>query len=232
VIAYWGAMLMVMSLVVGFIMYYIIPKFKKIFEDFDTNLPAATQAVISVADSSVLHVIVLPLIPIVFMGSFFLQGYAEYCGWTELLERFLGPYWVRLRAPDLLRGLRWGVVGSQPFDRVLLAMAETPLPMAYRSRLNHAAMRIQRGEDLWFILHTQGWLTDAEAELLRSAQQNDHLAWALGELSNATEATREFKLAAFAECAHPVMLIVAGMMVAALACAFFLPLVKLIYDLA
>jgi type IV pilus assembly protein PilC len=230
-IAYWGWMFTVMFLIVAFIMYFIIPKFKKIFEDFNSELPNATQALIAVADTGISWM-VWPLIPAVLIGSLMLEAYAEYCGWAELLERFFGPYWVRLRAPDLLRGLRWGVSAGEPLDKVLLAMAEAPLPMAYRSRLNHAAMRLQRGEEPWAILHTQGWLTSAEAELLRSAQQNDHLPWALNALSDSTEATREFKLAAFAECAHPVMLIVAGVIVGCLVYAFFIPLIKLIYDMA
>ena len=36
----------VATLIVGFIMYYIIPKFKKIFEDFNTELPEITVVLI------------------------------------------------------------------------------------------------------------------------------------------------------------------------------------------
>ena len=229
-IAYWGVLFTVMALIVSFIIYFIIPKFRKIFEDFGVELPNATQAVITATDTNFVWLL-WPLVPVVFIGSFVLEGYAEYCGWSELLERFLGPYWVRLRTSDLLRGLRWGIVANKPLDRVLLAMAEAPLPMAYRTRLNHAAMRIERGEDPWLILHSQGWLTAAEAELLRIAQQNDHLAWALDALANSGESTREFQMAAFAECLHPLLLIVAGGFIGAVVYAFFLPLVKLIYDM-
>jgi type II secretory pathway component PulF len=77
-------------------------------------------------------------------------------------------------------------------------------------------------------LHEQGWLTSQEAELLRNAQQNDHLAWALEKLSDSSQATREFRMAALAECIHPAVVIFAGVIVGCVVYAFFVPLIHMI----
>jgi len=50
--------------ILGFIMYWIVPKFIEIFENFDTELPAITQALIAVSDFVVDYWFLIPGIPI------------------------------------------------------------------------------------------------------------------------------------------------------------------------
>mgnify|MGYP003331025004 FL=1 len=57
------AVITVATLIVGFIMYYIIPKFKKIFEDFGTELPDMTKILIGFSDSVVNYWYLGPAIP-------------------------------------------------------------------------------------------------------------------------------------------------------------------------
>jgi type IV pilus assembly protein PilC len=230
---YLGALCMVIMFIVGFVMYYIVPKFKKIFEDFNTELPNATQALISVSDSVVNYWYIMLPLPMFALALFaMLEFQSMLKGWSVVVEQYFGPYWVRLRAPDLLRGLRWAVEADRPLDQVLMQMANVPLPMAYRARLHQAARRIQRGEDPWLVLHAQGWITQSEAELLRIAQDNRHLAWALTTLGDASQSAREFKATAFAEFAAPLMLLCIGAVVAVIVYCFFIPLVFLTINMA
>jgi len=225
---YLLALSAVIVLIVGFVMYFIVPKFKKIFEDFNTELPNATQALISVSDSIVVYWYILIPLPLAALAVIaLLEAQSLYKGWTEVIEQYLGPYWVRLRAPDLLRGLRWAVEAGRPLDQVLLQMAHVPLPMAYRARLHQAGLRLQRGEDPWLVLHSQGWISQPEAELLRIAQENGNLPWALDTLSESSQSARDFNAAALAEFAVPLMLLGVGVVVALIVYCFFLPLVFL-----
>ena len=57
------AVITVATLIVGFIMYYIIPKFKKIFDDFGTELPGMTVALIGFSDAVVNYWYLGPAIP-------------------------------------------------------------------------------------------------------------------------------------------------------------------------
>ena len=47
---YLAALLYALMSVAGFLMYYVIPKFKKIFEDFGVELPELTQWLVKVSD--------------------------------------------------------------------------------------------------------------------------------------------------------------------------------------
>jgi len=56
--------IMVAVLILTFIMIKIVPTFKTIFEDFGTELPAATQLLISVSNATASYWYVIPLFPL------------------------------------------------------------------------------------------------------------------------------------------------------------------------
>lgn len=60
------AVITVATGIVGFIMYYIIPKFKEIFEDFGLPLPGITIFLIEVSDWVVSYWFLIPAIPVAF----------------------------------------------------------------------------------------------------------------------------------------------------------------------
>jgi type IV pilus assembly protein PilC len=232
-VAYWSVVYAVMLAILAFLMISIIPKMRRIFDDFETPLPNTTQALIATADSAVEYwYLVLPAALLPWGLLLRLEFEAQHQGWLSTIERWLGPYWVRLRAPDLLRGLRWAVAAHRPLEQALAIMASVPLPKSVRQRLYHAAQRVAHGEDPWSTLQSQGWLTASEAELLRTAQHNHHLPWALETLSHSTQSTREYRLAVTAEWLHPAVLLATGVVVGAVVYCLFVPLVSLILTMA
>ena len=83
-------------LIVGFVMYYIIPKFKKIFDDFGTELPQPTILLIKISDTVINFWLVLGLplfyVPLI---MFIFVTMAEYYGWRVLLQSILGRWFIR-----------------------------------------------------------------------------------------------------------------------------------------
>uniref|UniRef100_A0A7C4QPD5 Type II secretion system protein GspF domain-containing protein n=1 Tax=Schlesneria paludicola TaxID=360056 RepID=A0A7C4QPD5_9PLAN len=232
-VAYWSVVYVVMLAILAFLMVYIIPKLRRIFQDFDAPLPNATHALLAAVDTTAQYwYLVLPAALLPWGLLLRLEVEAQHQGWLNTFERRLGPYWVRLRAPDLLRGLRWAVAAQRPLEQALAHMASVPLPTPFRARLYRAAQHVAHGEDPWLTLHAQGWLTASEAELLRTAQQNHHLPWALETLSHSTQSTREYRLAVMAEWLHPAVLLATGCIVGAVVYCLFVPLVYLILTMA
>src|SRR5205809_3457771 len=58
--------ILVAGAILGFILYFIIPKFKKIFMDFGVDLPEITIVLLRVSDWVVQYFYLIPLIPISF----------------------------------------------------------------------------------------------------------------------------------------------------------------------
>lgn len=70
--------------ILAFLMIFIIPKFVKIFEDFDTKLPAMTQLLMAISDSFVYYWWILIAIPVGIWLLIKMMNQFDYCrfGWN------------------------------------------------------------------------------------------------------------------------------------------------------
>lgn len=232
-ISYFALIINVIIFIVGFLMYYIIPKFKKIFEDFGTELPHLTILLIRISDGFVNYwYLFFPfLLPLSFFAVW-ADMQARFYGWRSIFEQFLGSYWPRLRSPDVLRGLAWGIRGGRPLAESFAAMTLGQATLTTRHRLRHVAEQVRQGEDAWDVLAEHGWVNAAEREALQRAQAVGNLPWVLEALADAEEQRWERRMAYRLQFLRPAFIITLGLIVAFIAIAFFMPLVKLLNDLS
>lgn len=232
-LAYVATVGMIAIGIVGFLMYYIIPKFKKIFEDFDTNLPEITNSLISASDAFVnyWYILALPLGPCVWL-AFATDWMAERHGYRESFGKIFGKYQPRLFLPDVLRGLSWGVRGAQPLHKTLQAMADAAPNIDLESRLRMSATQLESGQPLGSTLYVHGLLTAAEVDFLERAEEMGNLPWMLETLAESNERHWESRFVRFAVWLQPFATLALGMVVGYITIAMFMPLLKLINDLS
>lgn len=232
VLGYFGIVSAVLIFGLSFLGYSIVPKLKKIIEDFDVDLPPLTDWLFRMTDNGL-----VPWLAVLgFLLSVLIGGFGEmavdFYGWHGAAER-LGLSWSRRRrTPDLLRGLRWGVIRGQPLDSSLQAMAEAPISFSTRSQLHQAAASIREGYDPWETLQKTHWLNRGEVELLQSAQAAGNLPWALETLSEAIVAQSDYRLEWWLQLLHPVMVLFFGLVLAVVGVGLMMPLFHLIGALA
>jgi type II secretory pathway component PulF len=212
-----------------FITFFITPRFEKIFHDFHLSLPEATQNVMWFARS--------------FPGS---------GGMWMLLLLIASLIALLVASPTT----RWYCPGVGRFSRMqvqsrvlsilgILLETERPLPEALdlladadyfagtaRRRLIRARQHIEQGESLAPCLHQQGLLPAPMVALVQAAERTRNLPWALTELGahlaeRQARAVRRVSMMFF-----PVAVMGVGALVAYLAVAWFLPLIKLLTELA
>ncbi|MDZ4685434.1 MAG: type II secretion system F family protein [Planctomycetaceae bacterium] len=230
--AYFGILWGVLVLITSFLMYYIIPKFKKIFEDFNTELPEVLVSLIRFSDFMVNYGLLGLLGMGVVASCVAIELLVDYYGWEGMIERFGSRFRLRFATPDLLRGLKWAVTARKPLDGVLQDMAATPATFQVKSGLHRAAAAIRDGDDPWAVLCDVGWIRSEEAELLRCAQAAGNLPWALDTLSLSVANRRSYRTEWWLQVLHPVLVLTAAVFVGWFAIAMFLPLVKLLNDLS
>jgi general secretion pathway protein F len=223
---------LVMYSVTGFISYWITPKFKKIFDDFGTELPQATKWIIrasdTFADTWVLGVpmILLALGILTAMALLPVTG-----GLSGLRERFAG-FWPRICLPDVLRALALATEAGVPMEEAFIPFVRRQLRVPLHNRLVRAQELVRDGGDCWIALENERLLRLPEAQFLRSAQRAGNLPWALETLSTRFEQRWQFWMLFCFEFVQPIVVLAVGLVVAFVAIAYFLPLVKLINDLA
>jgi type II secretory pathway component PulF len=213
-------------------MYWIVPKFKKIFEDFGTDLPAMTQIVISSSDAFASHwYITLPSLLAVW-GLMTTAALLPFAGGMSGFREWLSRLWPRVCLPDVLRGLALTTEARLPLEEALVPFIRWQLQVPLHSRLVRVQEAVREGHDCWGELVDEKLLTPEEAGLLQSAQRAGNLPWALNALSARVERRWQFTFLFCLEFVRPALLIAVGFVVAAFDTAMFLPLVKLINDLS
>ena len=220
--------------IVGFIMYYIIPKFKRIFDDFNTELPEVTKSLIAGADLTIRHwgVLGLPLFAYLPIGIIVLVGFAEYYSWPILLQSIFGRWFIRWHTPDVMRSLAQSVTRGVPMDQALRPIVQFAGPLRLRRQLALALEDVQDGDPCWKTLQSRGILNSTETYVLETAERAGNLPWVLDTLADNLDRRRLYRIKALLEFVQPIALVFVGVAVGFVVIALFMPLVKLFNDLA
>jgi len=217
---------------ISFVMYYIVPKFKKIFANFGTELPSTTVGLIEVTDFVINYFyIVVPILSIPAI-ALFIGNTAYLRGWGEYDVRILSRFFQRFDTPGILRNLSQVVAAQQPIQEGLSVLACNHRRENMRFKLTLVLELVHSGNDCWTALRQQGVLTAREQAVLQSASRVGNLPWTLKEVSTSIERRLSYRLMAWAQWIEPAVVLVIGGMVMFIMVALFMPLVKLLNDLS
>jgi type II secretory pathway component PulF len=153
-------------------------------------------------------------------------------GWGNvhipLFDRVLG----RRHTALVLRSLSLAVEGTKPIAVGLETLAEHYPTAWMRRRLAHVRDDLRAGADWIESLRHRGVLRASDAEVIKSAGAVGNLSWALAELAESIERRLAARANMVVQTFFPVAVIMLGGVVFLLAVAYFIPLVKLITELA
>ena len=231
-LTYPAAVLTVMVLILGFLMYFIVPKFKRIFDDFGTELPGMTVALIHGSDAVVNYWYLAS--PILFLtgGAVVVAAMSHYYGWLALWQQWAGRWMVRPHASDVLRSLAGTVEMGAPLDRAFDPFVTSSGPILLQRRAAAVRLALSQGESCWLLLESEGFLKMREVVLIEAAQRAGNLPWALNTLADSLDRQLSFRFSAILELLRPVAILFLGAIVGFVAIAMFMPLVKLLNDLS
>ncbi len=246
----WGAgfyllaTLFVVQATLGYLFYYIVPKFKKIFEDFGIPpdgpegdrgtgwLAAPWTESLLMAGSFAIRYGILPV--------FVLQLLALVLPWAlarpQRGGRLPGARWIRrwigsrgTHASRVARALANAAEAGRPFPPALhayAAAADTRGPA-----LAALARKVENGADVWPALHHAGLLTAGEARLAAAGAAAGNLPTVLRLTADRRDAAAGRRRARLLALAEPAATLLVGAVVAWIALAFFAPLIRLIHHL-
>ena len=224
---YFCCSLYVMFGIVSFLMYWIIPKFKKIFQDFGAELPGPTVAVIVVANYVVDYApVVLFCAAVVFAIPLF--KLIRRGGFAALDGSLISAVYPRLETPGVLRNLAQAVAVRRPLADAVSGMESHHRRRHVRKRMRRVRDEVARGRDCFEPLHHSGLLNASEAAALTSAERAGNLAWALHSVADGIDRRHRALLQGLAETIQPACVMLLGFLILFVCVGFFMPLVKLI----
>jgi protein transport protein HofC len=227
-IVYLGWVSSTAFFIVGFVLYFIIPKFEAIFKDFGIDLPQLTKLVIRSS-----HVVVdFFWVPsLAFLGAFLYSLFMMF-GPSDRSWPLIDRLFVRRHSTLILRALAVAIEAGRPIPPALDSLAHWYPTGWVRRKLAVAAADAAEGHPWPEALRLVGLLSDADLGVIAASQRAGNLAWALRELAATGERRLAYRLQAWTQVLFVVTLLSLGALVFVLATAFFLPLVSLIERLS
>ncbi len=220
------------TLILGFLMYYIIPKLKEIFIGFNAELPKVTQALIQLGDD----LFQASSVTVFWMGIgiALLAWHAlrHMVGWSSLSFPLLMHWFPKRDAPEVLRALG-GIASEQAaLHHKILQLTDRQGRPDLGARYRRIAEALSRGEPLSDTLSAEGLLTPLQRDAVAAGERGGHLPFVLFSMAEAME-QREFRRSAYwAELLKPIAIVICGLITSFVAIALFYPLVKLLNDLS
>jgi protein transport protein HofC len=214
----------------GFLHVQIMPKMKKIFEDFGTSLPDMTSRFGRVFE--------------------FLQESGRLVGLVVMAVLGLASVLIaspgaRWHLPILGRIYRWEVQGlvlrmlgalleaGQPLPDALQRLADADeFPPVVRRYIDSARRDVSAGEPLAAALRRAGLLPRSMITLVQTAERLNNLPWALGEMGELLSGRAVRMARRISMVLAPILVLAVGAVVACVAIGMFMPLVSLLTRLA
>lgn len=217
---------------VTFIMVFIIPKFMKIFEDFGTDLPDLTMMLISFSDwfISYWYFVAFPFVTFVGLPAWWMfKWHLEYLstGRFHFTEHF-----PRFQTPLILRLLSITVASGSALTDGIHSIMKEMRPGRASELLSGVRQKISAGGDCWEAMCQNGFLKRREVAFLEAATRTHNLDWALLHLARTIERRRGWWAQRIAALCQPLVVLFVGFIVGFVCIALFLPLIKLVGDLA
>ena len=231
-IVYQVVLITIAQIIVAFLMIFIIPKFKKIFEGFDTELPGATVALIDTSEFLATYFFIVGPLLLFPIAALIALGVGYVAGWENIRAPWLTRWFIRSDTPPILANLARIVASGKPLPAGLAPMAVLYHRLPVRRRLEQVENDVAAGKRCWPALHSAGLINHQELAVLDAAERVGNLPWALDELSESIQRRQRFRLLAWCETLWPFCVVAVGALVCWICVAFFMPLVQLLSGLS
>jgi len=230
------AVITVATLIVGFIMYYIIPKFKKIFDDFGTELPGITVVLIQCSDNVVNYWYLGPVIPFALWlmvkiikknktGAFIVD-------WIALKIPLLGLIFRKSIIARTCRTLGTLVASGVPILEALAITRDTAGNAVFYKAYEHIIAAIREGESMAIPLRETRTVDEIVVNMVDVGEETGALDTMLYKVADVFDEEVGVLVEGLVNLLEPLMVVVLGLIVGFIVIALFMPLIKLLNDLS
>lgn len=232
ILAYFTGLLLIGTAVLTFVIIWIVPKFKAIFEGFDLELPGITQAFLDICRGFAQnwYLLIWPLVALIVLLLMAGGAIAEFLrqGTFRSSRSWLARLFPRINAPRLLRCVGLGVDAGLPLPEALHNVARDSHDLQFARQVSEVVGRVEDGEEFALVLLTLRFITPRESHLLEAATGARNLGWCLRQTAIALERRTASRLRTLFELARPLAFLVAGAIVGFVVVALFQPLIEMI----
>jgi type IV pilus assembly protein PilC len=233
---YPAAVVSVATLIVGFIMYFIIPKFKKIFEDFGTELPGMTVLLITMSDVIVRYFYLAPAIPFALYMLLKLirknKTGAFIVDWIALRIPLMGKIIEKTIVARTARTLGTLIASGVPILEGLIIARDTAGNAVFVRAFQNIYNAIREGESMAVPLKEARICDDMVVNMVDVGEETGALDTMLYKIADVYDEEVSVLVDGLVSMLEPLMVVALGLIVGFIVIALFMPLIKLLNDLS
>ncbi len=222
--------------ILTFIMIMIIPKFQKIFKDFDMTLPWATQALMDVSHWFVDYWWLIPLIP--FSMWLFVKLVRLHRTGAYIVDRMklwvpvMGQIIEKTVVARTTRTLGTLVSSGVPILEALSITRETTGNAVFERMYQRVYESIREGETIAQPLKESRLVDDMVVNMIDVGEETGDLDTMLNKIADVYDEEVDVLVEALISLLEPLMIVGLGLIIGSIVIALFLPLIKLLEGLS
>jgi type IV pilus assembly protein PilC len=230
------AVILVAVGILSFIMIYIIPKFQKIFADFQMRLPWMTEALMATSEWFVNYWYVLPLVPLAWWlllklirlnktGNYIIDR-------IKLWIPIMGTIIEKTVVARTMRTLGTLVSSGVPILEALSITKETCTNAVFERMFQNVYESIREGETIAQPLKESRLVDDMVVNMIDVGEETGDLDTMLNKIADVYDEEVNVLVEGMIALLEPVMIVTLGLIIGAIVIALFLPLIKLLEGLS
>jgi type IV pilus assembly protein PilC len=222
--------------IVGFILYWIVPKFQAIFDDFNLPLPMMTQWLIKASQVVVKRwwiVIITPIIFWIILKLLYrLKTGAYILDRILLLIPVMGDIANKSTVARTTRTLGTLVQSGVPILESIHIVRDTAGNAVFERAFNRIYDSIREGETIAQPLRESRIVDDIVVNMIDVGEETGELDTMLNKIADNYDEEVEALVESLVSLLEPIMIVVLGGIIGFIVIALFLPLIQLISKLS
>jgi type IV pilus assembly protein PilC len=228
---YPALLVSVVTVMLIFLITYVVPKFADLFNSLGAQLPAITVFMLSFGLNAQKYGWIVALV--LGVGGFLLWRWKQSDRGAERIDRFLlslpllGEIRLKYQVANFSRILATLLQGGLPLVPAMETAAESLSSRQMLNGVNAAAERVKEGQSLAHALETQKLFPDLAVEMLEVGESTGALPAMLSSVAEFYEEDVQTALGAAMALIEPMILIVMAVFVGGILISLYMPIFTL-----
>jgi len=227
-LVYPTLLIIVASIIVTYLVSFVVPKFGQLYREMGVDLPGPTKLLIAITVDYRYYI--LTLVGLVFLtalGIFFWSRSEEGgIAFDRLKFRspVIGPTLLKFQVAQFCRTLATLLTGGTPLVAALATASESIGSKLLKGTVGHATQMVREGESLHSALSANRIVPEMALDMIEVGESSGALAPMLNSVAEFYEEEVTLKLGALVSLIEPLILVCMGLLVAFILISLYLPI--------
>ena len=227
-LVYPALLIIVATVIVTYLVTFVVPKFGALYRDLGVELPRPTKILIAITVDYRSYILAaIAVLALTVVGVFFWSRSEEGGVAFDRLKfklPVLGPTLLKFQVAQFSRTLATLLTGGTPLVAALATASESIGSKLLRGTVTNATQMVREGESLHGALSAKRVMPEMALDMIEVGESSGALAPMLNSVAEFYEEEVSLKLGAMVSLIEPVLLIVMGLLVAGILISLYLPI--------